>query len=85
LGVEKQVACDVYFKKMGSDIETYYGLIKKDGTVSITSETPSAEQYTFARTECNTNATATWDETNRQLSLSNITDKTICTGYFNEK
>ncbi len=82
--VDKQIACDVYFKKMANDLETYYGLVKKDGTVAISQEAPNETAYTFSKAECNTETTATWNATSKQLELSNLNDKTICIGYFNE-
>ncbi len=83
--IDTQVACDVYFKKMAYDLETYYGLVKKDGTLEFTQAAPDENLYTFDRAQCNNDSTATWDTENRQLVLSNISNKTICLGYFNEK
>lgn len=82
--ISGQIACDVYFKKMAYDVEIYIGLEKKDGSFVLSTEVPSASAYTFNRTECNNSATATWDETARELVLANTTSKTICVGYFKE-
>lgn len=79
-----KVACDVYFKKMTSDIETYFVLEKKDGTSAFTKTVSNDGTYRFKRAECNTSATATWDDSTWKMNISNIESKTICVGYFEE-
>ncbi len=82
--IGSRVACDVYFKKMTSDIEVYFALKKKDGSVSYENSLPTDSTYTFKNAECNTGATASWDEVNKRLNITGMEAKTACIGYFEE-
>lgn len=83
-GIKSRIACDVYFKKMTSDIETYFVLQGSEGSQTYTTVVPNDGTYTFDRATCNTGATATWDETEWKMNISNIQKQTICTGYFKQ-
>lgn len=82
--IGSRVACDVYFKKMTSDIEVYFALKKKDGSLSYENSLPTDGTYTFKNAECNTGAIASWDEVNKKLNISGMEAKTACIGYFQE-
>lgn len=79
-----RVSCDVYFKKMTNDVELYYALKKKDGTVTYVTSVPNDGTYTFKNAKCNTDATASWDTSTWSMNVSGIKEKTICIGTFEE-
>lgn len=80
-----QIACDVYFKEMTEDLEIYYLLQDNGATIVDDGElvtTLPASGYTFREASC-MSGTATWNPSNRKLTVSGVTGKNICVAYFN--
>lgn len=82
--IGSRVACDVYFKKMTNDIETYLAVKNSDGTSTFIKTIPNDGTYSFDHAECNTGATATWNTETWQMNITNMESKTLCVGYFNK-
>ncbi len=79
----KQNSCDVYFKKITSDIEIYFNLTDSAGNSTFTKDAPPKDgSYTFTGATCNSNATATWNSDSWNLSVTGIDAKTLCVATF---
>ena len=81
----KRIVCNVYFKKLSYDIEIYYELRDADGLNSVrATSVPNDGTYTFQSVHCsNTAAQPSWDSNEWKLTVSNITQKTLCVALFN--
>lgn len=82
--ISKRASCDVYFKKIINDIEVVFALAKKDGTVEYATSVPNDGTYTYQSVTCSSGATAEWDGSAWKMNVTNVTDKTICTGRFKQ-
>ncbi len=82
--IQGKISCDAFFKQVSNDIEVVLAVKKKDGTIEYVESVPNDGTYTFDKAECSTGATPAWDTAAWKLDVTNITEKTICTGYFNE-
>ena len=83
--ITKRIVCNVYFKKLSYDIEIYYELRDVNGLNSErATEVPNDGSYTFQSVHCsNSDAQASWSNEDWKLTVSNITQKTLCVALFN--
>ena len=80
--IQKQIACDVYFKKPKSDIEIYFNLIDTDGTSRLVENVPNDGTYQYKQSKCNTGANSIWDNNAWALSIDDIKERTVCVADF---
>lgn len=78
--VTERTNCDVYFKKVTNDIETYYLVIESDGSKKYLTTAPDTT-YAFKSASCN-QGTATWNNDTQQLELTDIGEKNVCIAEF---
>lgn len=73
------IACDVYFKKASKqDIELVYNVIDNQKFNVISEGTIDYNKYTYISSHCNNEAIIEFDNTTHEVTISDITSKTLC-------
>lgn len=80
--IEEKTSCEVYFKKMASDIETYFQITDTNGTKTYVDTIPNNGSFTFNKVICNNDSQATWDNEAWKLNINGMSDHTICIAEF---